>query len=71
LITKITAKKTVQRLRFRSTSEPPPNGPPPVPAPKAPDSPESFPECMRMRRMRTTEMITWRPARTEYMRCEG
>ena len=26
----------VQRLRLRSTSEPPPNGPAPVPTPKAP-----------------------------------
>ena len=40
----------VQRFRLRSTSEPPPNGPAPVPTPKAPESPASLPECMSMSR---------------------
>ena len=39
------AKKTVQRLRLRSTSEPPPSGPWPVPTPNAPESPASFPSA--------------------------
>ena len=32
-------RRSVQRLRLRSTSEPPPNGPAPVPTPKAPGQP--------------------------------
>src|ERR1700704_3760946 len=54
-----TANTTVQRLRLRSTSEPPPNGPAPVPTPNAPDSPASFPECISTRKISTTEMSTW------------
>jgi hypothetical protein len=53
------AKATVHRLRLRSTSDPPPSGPCPVPTPKAPDSPESFPECMSTRKIRTMQMNTW------------
>ena len=52
-------KKIVQRLRLRSTIDPPPSGPAPVPTPKAPDRPESFPECMSTRKMRMTAMTTW------------
>ena len=48
---KSSANKTVQRFRLRSTSEPPPNGPAPVPTPKAPDSPASLPECSRISTM--------------------
>ena len=54
-----TAKKTVQRFRLRSTSEPPPNGPEPVPTPNAPDRPASFPECRSTRKMTTTDRTTW------------
>ena len=39
-----TAKTIVQRVRLRSTSEPPPIGPWPVPTPNAPDRPVSLPE---------------------------
>ena len=53
------AKPTVQRFRLRSTSEPPPSGPWPVPTPKAPERPASLPECMSTRKIRTTEMATW------------
>ena len=35
LTTNAIAKPTVQRLRLRSTSDPPPSGPAPVPTPKA------------------------------------
>jgi hypothetical protein len=61
--TKTSAKKIVQRFRLRSTSEPPPNGPAPVPTPKAPDSPASLPEWSRMRTIRTTHRMIWRPLR--------
>src|SRR5947208_3165602 len=64
LITNTTAKPTVQRLRLRSTSEPPPNGPAPVPTPNAPDSPASLPECIRIRKTRTTQRKTWTTPRT-------
>src|SRR5204862_49227 len=63
LIPKAIANATVQRLRLRSTSEPPPSGPLPVPTPNAPDRPASFPECMRMRKIRTIAMTTWATAR--------
>src|SRR5215210_4209458 len=53
-----TPKKIVQRVRFRSTSEPPPKELPPPPMPKAPESPASLPECRSTRKIRTTEMIT-------------
>ena len=43
LTTNATANPTVHRFRLRSTSEPPPNGPAPVPTPKAPESPASVP----------------------------
>src|SRR5438105_681588 len=49
LITNATANPIVQRFRLRSTSEPPPNGPAPVPTPNAPDSPDSLPECITIR----------------------
>ena len=39
LTTNSTANPTVHRFRLRSTSEPPPSGPAPVPTPKAPDRP--------------------------------
>jgi hypothetical protein len=52
------AKPIVQRFRLRSTSEPPPSGPWPVPTPKAPERPASFPECMSTRKIRTIEMKT-------------
>src|SRR5271165_4542159 len=54
-----TAKTTVQRFRLRSTIEPPPSGPVPLPTPKAPDRPESLPECMRTRATTMTARITW------------
>ena len=38
---------------MRSTSEPPPSGPMPVPTPNAPDRPESLPECIRINSTRT------------------
>ena len=57
------AKKTVQRLRLRSTIEPPPSGPVPLPTPNAPDRPESLPECISTRKMRTTAMMTCRTER--------
>jgi hypothetical protein len=63
LITNRTAKKTVQRFRLRSTSEPPPIGPLPVPTPNAPDRPASLPECMRIRKTRPTQMMTWTMSR--------
>ena len=53
-----TAKKIVQRFRLRSTIEPPPSGPAPLPTPKAPDSPASFPECMSTRKMTMTAITT-------------
>src|ERR1700733_8576080 len=52
------AKKIVQRLRLRSTIEPPPSGPVPLPTPNAPDRPESLPECISTRNTTITEMIT-------------
>src|SRR5207248_4914754 len=64
LITKATANPIVQRFRLRSTSDPPPNGPAPVPTPNAPDSPESLPECIRIRNTSTTQMKTWTMPRT-------
>src|SRR3954454_9240301 len=57
----------VQRFRLRSTSEPPPSGPAPVPTPNAPDRPASFPECMSTRKIRTTEMKTWTTERMTSM----
>src|SRR5262245_16233461 len=54
------AKKIVQRLRFRSTIEPPPSGPVPLPTPKAPERPESLPECISTRKIRTTDITTCR-----------
>jgi hypothetical protein len=62
-----TANTTVQRFRLRSTSDPPPNGPDPVPTPNAPDRPVSLPECMRMSKIRTMAMKTWRTPRIVYM----
>src|SRR3954447_26980428 len=62
------ANPTVQRFRLRSTSEPPPNGPAPGPTPKAPDSPASFPECMRIRKTTPTARNTWKTERTVYIR---
>ena len=53
----ISANATVQRFRLRSTSDPPPNGPAPVPTPKAPESPVSLPECSRIRTIRTTQRM--------------
>ena len=58
-----TAKKIVQRLRLRSTSEPPPSGPVPLPTPKAPERPESLPECIRIRSTVTTAIATSRTER--------
>src|ERR1700757_3797718 len=58
LIRKRTAKKIVQRLRLRSTIEPPPRGPVPLPTPNAPERPESFPECSSTRKMTITAMTT-------------
>ena len=49
---------TVQRFRLRSTSEPPPSEPWPVPTPKAPDRPASFPECMSTRKITTIDRKT-------------
>src|SRR6185312_15834995 len=49
----------VQRLRLRSTIEPPPRGPVPLPTPKAPESPESLPECINTRNTTITARITW------------
>ena len=54
-----TANRTVQRLRLRSTIDPPPRGPAPVPTPKAPERPASLPECIRISSTSTTEMATW------------
>src|SRR4051812_34238347 len=71
LITKAIAKPTVQRLRLRSTSEPPPSGPCPVPTPKAPDSPASFPECMRIRKIRTMQIATWMTERMSSIAVDG
>src|SRR5205807_4706705 len=59
-----TAKKIVQRLRLRSTIDPPPSGPVPLPTPKAPDRPESLPECISTRKMTITAMATSRTERT-------
>jgi uncharacterized membrane protein len=67
LITNSTANKTVQRFRFRSTSEPPPNGPAPVPTPNAPDRPESLPECISTRKTMTTHRNTWTTPSTVVM----
>ena len=61
------AKPIVQRLRLRSTSEPPPRGPEPVPTPNAPDSPESLPECMSIRKISTIETNTCRTERINSM----
>jgi len=44
---------------LRSTIEPPPSGPWPLPTPNAPESPESFPECISTRKTTTTARITW------------
>src|SRR6202000_2225577 len=63
-----TAKKIVQRFRLRSTIEPPPSGPVPLPTPKAPDRPESLPECVSTRNTTITEMITCRTERTGSIR---
>jgi drug/metabolite transporter (DMT)-like permease len=63
LITNAIANPTVQRFRLRSTSEPPPNGPAPVPTPNAPDSPASLPECISTRKISTTAISTWRAER--------
>src|SRR4051812_16047925 len=52
------ANAIVQRLRLRSTSEPPPSEPWPEPTPKAPERPASFPECMSTRKISTTLMMT-------------
>src|SRR5579859_4504224 len=68
LITKAMANTIVHRLRLRSTSEPPPSGPAPVPTPNAPDSPESLPECIRTRNTSTTHRRTWRTPRIVYIR---
>src|SRR5262245_38017403 len=57
------AKKIVQRLRFRSTIEPPPSGPVPLPTTKAPDIPESLPECISTRKTKTTDITTCRTDR--------
>jgi drug/metabolite transporter (DMT)-like permease len=57
----------VQRLRLRSTSEPPPKGPLPVPTPKAPDSPASLPECIRIKKIRMTHTNTCRALSTGTM----
>src|SRR6516165_3427899 len=54
------AKKIVQRLRFRSTIDPPPSGPVPLPTPKAPDRPESLPECISTRKTTMTDITTCR-----------
>jgi hypothetical protein len=56
---------------LRSTSEPPPNGPAPVPTPKAPDSPASFPECISTRKITTTEMKTWTTERIVLIAASG
>src|SRR4051812_2656339 len=55
--TKRSAKKTVQRFRLRSTSDPLPSWLPP-PTPKAPDRPASLPECMRINAIRMIEKKT-------------
>ena len=60
LITNRIAKKIVQRLRLRSTIEPPPSGPVPLPTPKAPERPESLPECSSTRKITISERATWR-----------
>jgi hypothetical protein len=60
------ATTTVQMFRLRSTSDPPPRGPAPLPTPKAPESPASFPECMSTRKIRTIESATWTTARIVY-----
>src|ERR1700689_2223919 len=65
-----TAKKIVQRLRFRSTSEPPPSGPVPLPTPNAPDKPESLPECISTKKIRTTAKMTCSTERTASTRQE-
>jgi hypothetical protein len=63
--TKASAKPIVQRFRFRSTSEPPPNGPPPAPPiPNAPESPASFPEWSRIKKIRITDRKTWTTLKT-------
>src|SRR5437763_9230118 len=71
LSAKAIANPTVQRFRLRSTSEPPPNGPAPVPTPKAPDSPASLPECIRIRKIRTTQMNTCRMPRSVVIGPDG
>ena len=65
------AKMIVQRSRLRSMSEPPALLPPPVPTPKAPDMPASFPECRRIRKIRPTAMKTWTTESTVYIGREG
>src|SRR6476646_5797936 len=65
--TQIRATKTVARVRLRSTIEPPPSELPPPPTPKAPERPASFPECSRIRKIRTTEKSTCRTLRNVYM----
>ena len=67
LSTNSTAKMIVQRSRLRSMSEPPTLLPPPVPTPKAPDMPASFPECRRIRKIRPTAMKTWTTESTVYI----
>jgi len=54
------AKKIVQRFKFRSTIEPPPSGPVPLPTPNAPERPASLPECISTRKITITEMSTCR-----------
>src|SRR5215468_9964490 len=51
-------KKMVHRVRFRSTSDPPPKELPPPPIPNAPERPASLPECRSTRKMRITDMMT-------------
>jgi uncharacterized membrane protein len=60
LTAKAIANPIVHRFRLRSTREPPPSGPAPVPTPNAPDSPESLPECIRIRNTSTTAINTCR-----------
>ena len=68
LTTNTSANAIVQRFRFRSTSEPPPNGPPPAPPiPNAPDRPASLPECSSTRKISTTREKTWKTSRTAYI----
>src|SRR5215208_2227884 len=66
--TNSSAKKIVQRFRLRSTSEPPPKGPAPVPTPNAPDRPASLPEWSRISSITTTARTTCTPLRIASMR---